>query len=95
MSPPEPELATQALPCTKERTTMAVPTPSTSSDEKKQGMYVKDSQFVVDAVDQAAAKSGRTRASYLRMIIRASLANKGFIPESERFATDDDDEGAN
>lgn len=70
---------------------MAVPTPT---DERK-GMYVKDTEMVVKALDQAAEKSGRTRASYLRMIIRQNLVSKGFLPESERYATDDDDdEGA-
>ena len=71
---------------------MAVPTP-TSNDERK-GMYVKDSEEVVAALDLAAEKSGRTRASYLRMIIRRDLVNRGFLPESERYATDESDEGA-
>lgn len=71
---------------------MAVPTPT---DERK-GMYVKDTQTIVDALDLAAARAGRTRASYLRMVIREKLVNNGFLPESERYAADDDkDEGVN
>lgn len=71
---------------------MAVPTPT---DERK-GMYVKDTETVVKALDLAAERAGRTRASYLRLIIRQNLVQKGLLPESERYAADDaDDEGAN
>lgn len=70
---------------------MAVPTPT---DERK-GMYVKDTEAVVTALDLAAERAGRTRASYLRLIIRRDLVQKGLLPENERYAGDDtDDEGA-